>query len=161
MPFRTIASLELFATLLCVVLRSWPTGAAGAVRLQGLTDNLGNTFALTRLMSSKFPLVVILAELSAQMQARAMALNLEWAPRDQNEEADALTNGDFSLFDTRKRVVVDLEEIRWLVLPRMLVVAGSIYEAVQGRKAGRAPARLEGPRPRAKAKAKLRQREPW
>ena len=50
---------------------------------------------------------------------------------------------------------------RWLVLPRMLVVAGSIYEAVQGRKAGRAPARLEGPRPRAKAKAKLRQREPW
>jgi hypothetical protein len=70
-------------------------------------------------MSSKFPLVVILAELSAQMQARAMALNLEWAPRDQNEEADALTNGDFSLFDTRKRVVADLEEIRWLVLPRM------------------------------------------
>ena len=163
MPFRTIASLALFATLLCVVLfgGSWPTGAAGAVRLQGLTDNLGNTFALTRLMSSKFPLVVILAELSAQMQARAMALNLEWAPRDQNEEADALTNGDFSLFGTRKRVVVDLEEIRWLVLPRMPVVAGSIYEAVQGRKAGRAPARLEGPRPRAKAKAKLRQREPW
>jgi hypothetical protein len=160
-PFRTIASLELFATLLCVVLfgGSWPTGAAGAVRLQGLTDNLGNTFALTRLMSSKFPLVVIMAELAAQMQARAMTLNLEWAPRDQNEEADALTNGDFSLFDTKKRVVVDLEEIRWLVLPRMLVVAEGIYEAVQGRKAGRAPARLEEPRPR--AKAKLRQREPW
>ena len=114
---------------------------------------------MTRLMSSKFPLVVILAELAAQMQARGMALNLEWAPRDQNEEADALTNGDFSLFDTQKRVVVDLKEIRWLVLPRMLVVAEGIYEAVQGRKAGRAPARLEEPRPR--AKAKLRQREPW
>ena len=65
----------------------------------------------------------------------------------------------FSLFDTRKGVVVDLEEIRWLVLPRMLVVAEGIYKGVQGRKAGRAPARLEGPRP--KAKAKLRQREPW
>ena len=160
-PFRTIASLELFATLLCVVLfgGSWPTGAAGTVRLQGLTDNLGNTFALTRLMSSKFPLVVILAERAAQLQSRSMALNLEWAPRDQNEEADALTNCDFSLFDPRKRVVVDLEEIRWLVLPRMLVVASGIYGAVQERKAGRASAAPEEPRPR--TKAKLRQREPW
>ena len=68
-PFRTIASLELFATLLCVKLfcGSWPEGARGALRLQGLTDNLGNTFALTRLMSSKFPLIVIMGELAAQL----------------------------------------------------------------------------------------------
>ena len=70
-----------------------------------------------------------------------------------------MTNGDFSLFDTRKRVVVDLEEIRWLVLPRMLVDASGIYEAVQERKARRASAAPDEPRPR--TKAKLCQREPW
>ena len=56
-------------------------------------------------------------------------------------------------------MVLDLEEIRWLVLPRMLVDASGIYEAVQERKAGRASAAPDEPRPR--TKAKLCQREPW
>ena len=53
-PFRTIASLELFATLLCVVTfgDAWPVGASDDVLLQGITDNLGNTFAVSKLMTS-------------------------------------------------------------------------------------------------------------
>eukprot|EP00971_Amphidinium_carterae_P247619 4917170-Amphidinium_carterae.1 len=31
-------------------------------------------------------------------------LSLEWKPREQNQEADALTNSDFSLFDPSLRV---------------------------------------------------------
>jgi hypothetical protein len=91
-PFRTIASLELFATLLCIVTfgDAWPEGARGEVVLQGITDNLGNTFAVSKLMSSKFSLVVILAEVAAQLRSRSMVLSLGWTPRDQNEEADAL-----------------------------------------------------------------------
>ena len=56
-PFRAIASLELFATLLCVVVfgSGWPAGASGTLVLQGLTDNRGNTFAVSKLMTSKFP----------------------------------------------------------------------------------------------------------
>ncbi len=73
---------------------AWPSGSAGEVRLQGFADNLGNSFALTKLMSSKFPLVVILAEVATQLRSRRMVLNLGWTPRDQNEEADVLTNGD-------------------------------------------------------------------
>ena len=98
-PFRTIAALELFVTLLCVVTfgDAWPGGARGEVVLQGITDNLGNTFMVSKLMTSKFPLVVILAEVVAQLRTRSMVLNLGWVPRDQNEEADALTNGDFAL----------------------------------------------------------------
>jgi hypothetical protein len=82
-------------------------------------------------MSSKFPLVVVLSELSALLRSRGMALDLEWAPRDQNEEADALTNEDYSAFDPAKRISVMVEDINWLVLPYMLGVAGDIYEAVQ------------------------------
>ena len=56
-------------------------------------------------------------------------------------------------------IVQDLGEITWLVPPRMLVDASGIYEAVQERKAGRASAAPDEPRPR--TKAKLCQREPW
>jgi hypothetical protein len=161
-PFRTIASLELYATLLCIVLfgDSWPCGARGTVRLQGVTDNLGNTFVLTKLMSSKFPLVVVLAELSAQLRSRGMSLGLEWAPRDQNEEADALTNKDFAAFDPARRVEVDVSSIGWLILPKMLEVAGNIYKRVQDSKASRVKGVMPAAAPAYKGKS-FRQRDPW
>ena len=132
-PFRTIASLELFATLLCIVTFGdmWPEGARGEVVFQGITDNLGNTFAVSKLMSSKFPLVVILAEVAAQLKSRSMVLSLGWTPRDQNEEADALTNGDFASFDMSRRVDVDVSKVGWLIIPRMLKAAQQIYERVR------------------------------
>ena len=161
-PYRTIASLELFATLVCVTTfgGAWPAGSAGEVRLQGLTDNLGNTFAITKLMSSKFPLVVILAELAAQMRARKMALSVGWTPRDQNEEADALTNGDYAQFGAANRVRVAIEDVKWMVLPKLMAVASDIYTDVQERKAAKDVGPKEGP-PAKKAKGGLRQRDPW
>ena len=132
-PYRTIASLEMFATLLCVVIfgEAWPWGAAGGLALEGVTDNLGNTFALTRLMSSKFPLVVLLSELACQMRQRGMELALSWAPREQNEEADALTNEDFSAFDIKRRIEVSLPDIRWMVLGEMMSVSVDLYGEVR------------------------------
>ena len=99
---------------------AWPAGAEGTIVLQGITDNAGNTFAATRLMTSKFPRVVILAELVAQLRQRRMNLHLGWAPRLQNEEADALTNGNFTAFDPARRVEVEVKSLPWLVLPQML-----------------------------------------
>jgi hypothetical protein len=158
-PFRTIASLELFATLLCVVTfgDAWPVGASGEVLLQGITDNLGNTFAVSKLMTSKFPLVVILAEVAAQLRLRRMVLNLGWTPRDQNEEADALTNGDFAAFDKNRRVEVDVSKVKWLILPRMLEVSQHIYDRVR-------TAKMEGGPPKAGAPTKprnFRQTNSW
>ena len=125
--------------------------------LQGLTDNLGNTYVLSKLMSSKFPLIVILAELAAQLRSRGMGLRLGWAPRDQNEEADALTNGEFGAFAASRRIMIDVETIRWKVLPQMLAVAGSIYDAA---KTAHSPA-PPGPWAPAAKKGKLRERDPW
>ena len=160
-PFRTIAALELFATLVCITTfgDAWPAGASGEVVLQGVTDNLGNSFALSKLMSSKFPLVVILSEVAAQLRARSMVLNLGWAPCDQNEEADALTNGDFSQFDLGRRIGVDVEKIGWRILPRMLEVSENIYSEVQRKKAERvrSPVVVSA----AKQNKGLRQRDPW
>jgi hypothetical protein len=108
-------------------------------------------------MTSKFPLVIILAELAVQLREKSMALNLGWVPRDQNEEADALTNGDFASFSHGLRVGVDVGKVRWLILPRMLEVAGDIYEKVRRSKEGSGPPKATT-RPKA---GSIRQRNPW
>ena len=60
---------------------------------------LGNQInVIERLMTTKFPLNVILMELVCQLQKRQYHLDLQWIPRLQNIEADALTNGDFEGF---------------------------------------------------------------
>ena len=112
------------------------------------------------MMSSKFPLVVILAELSAQLRARKMALSVGWTPRDQNEEADALTNGDYAQFGAANRVSVTIEDVKWLVLPKLMAVASDIFSEVQRRKASRDRGPEKAP-PAKRAKGGLRQRDPW
>ena len=52
-PFRVIASLEALAVLVAVLTLTAPASGAsqrGSVMLPLLTDNRGNSFALTRLM---------------------------------------------------------------------------------------------------------------
>ena len=87
-PFRSIAAIELFASLvsLMVFTKNEKGGERGVLLLTDLTDNSGNTSALSRLMSSKFPLVVIMTEMAAQLQAKEAELDLHWIPRNQNEE---------------------------------------------------------------------------
>ena len=96
-PFKIIATRELLAALFSLVLLV-PAGSgafAGTARLVGLTDNQGNIYLLSKMMTSRFPLCVILMGLAVQMELRGVFLHGEWTPRDQNVEADALTNGHF------------------------------------------------------------------
>ena len=160
-PFRAIAALELFASLvsLMVFAHDLPVDAGAELQLTGLTDNSGNTFALSRLMSSKFPLIVILAEFAAQLREKRMALELQWVPRNQNEEADALTNNRTELFDKAREVKVDLAQLEFVVLPEMVRVADDLYAEVRRRRA----AKKEEPPTRGSRKRgrPLRERDPW
>ena len=86
-----------------------------------------------------------------------MLLQLHWSPRDQNEEADALTNGEYAGFAPEKHVKIDVSSLQWLVLPEMSKVAEDIYSAAKARRSdGGAPPNP----PRTKA-LKLRERDPW
>ena len=85
-----------------------------------MTDNSHNTSALAKLVSPKFPLIVIMTEMAAQLQAREAELDLQWIPRNQNEEADGLTNEDFSQFDPSRRIMVEIERLKFLILPKMI-----------------------------------------
>ena len=161
-PFRTIAALELFASLVSLMVfgNDLEEGANGVLHLTGLTDNAGNVSALARLMTSKFPLVVILTELAAQMQKKRLELDLQWIPRNQNEEADAITNHKTEGFDPSLKVDVVVADLPFLVLPRMIEVADHLYEQVRVARAGKPK---EAPQAVAQRRTlrPLRERDPW
>ena len=71
-----------------------------------------------------------------------------------------MTNGDYAQFNMANRVNVREEDVPWLLLPKMMAVAGDIFQEVQRRKASRnlSPDRLP---PAKKVKSGLRQRDPW
>ena len=138
--------------------RDWPEAARGRIKLSGATDNQGNTWVLNRLMTTKFPMLVVLAELAAQLRAINAELSLEWVPRLQNEEADALTNGDFSAFRPELRVQMDIGGLAFLLLPRLAEVAEELHaDILRRRGTGEAP---EGGKS-ARLARKLRERNPW
>ena len=125
--------------------------------LAGSTDNQGNSWLLSRLMTSKFPLLVVLGELAVQLRSRNLHLDLDWVPRDQNTEADALTNGDFSGFSPEHRVDIDVSRLEFKILPELLKAADDLFENIAARRrAGKQ--KEQGGKWR---KQKLKERDPW
>jgi hypothetical protein len=122
---RTIASTELLSTLIAVYLfvplpEKDPPPTAGVMYCQGITDNQTNSFVVARLMTTTFPLAAVLMQLTCMLSVRNLWLHLNWVPRLQNVEADALTNSDFSLFNPDLRVEVVWEKIPLEVMGGLL-----------------------------------------
>ena len=110
-PYRAIASLELLGTLASIVAFPPRRGSSRKFFLSAGTDNLGNRHLVTRLLTTKFPLCVVLMQLAWTLHCRDLELRLDWLPRLQNREADALTNGDFSGFSADLRIEIEPEEL--------------------------------------------------
>ncbi|CAE8725125.1 unnamed protein product [Polarella glacialis] len=133
-PFKTVASLELLGVLISILVfikdAPWRNGVA-QVAFTAFTDNQGNGYLLNKLMTSKYPLNVILIEVAEQLEAANAFMNLEWVPREQNVEADALTNEEFAGFDLSKRIEVNFESLPLLVLPSLMASAEELYRIAQ------------------------------
>jgi hypothetical protein len=115
-------------------------------------------------MTTRYPLGLILIELSYQLAVRRMALRADWVPRLQNEEADALTNGDFRHFSDELEVKVDFESLKFGVLDRLLRVGEAYFLEVEAARSqekirkARDPGGDSGKRKKGDA---LRDRDPW
>ena len=163
-PSRTIASLELPASWVGLILLSpqqlGKPGVAGTVAMTGFTDSQVSSSVVTKGMTTAYPLCVVAMEMAAQLEHRGIELFLEWAPREQNREADCLADGDFTGFSGHLRVQASLEEIRWVVLPGLLRAGAKFYEEAKRRtcqERGRAGAAVG----RQRKGERLREREPW
>ena len=167
-PFRVIAALELYATLFGIIAfvpENSAVDGRGIITGSAATDNKGNTYAVAGLMSTKFPLNALLMELSEQMDLRGSWLRIDWAPREQNTYADALTNEEFHNFDATKRVEVDPAKINWIVLEEMIEAGGGLAEELKLLKDKRKEerqARKDAKRRRKSSKQEaLKVRDPW
>ena len=160
-PFRAIAALELVATLVAVCVfgpgAAWRECAATAV-IAGFTDNAGNTFVVDKMMTTAFPLSIILMELAAQLDALGSVLSLSWVPREQNVPADALTNEEFGGFDPRLRISVDISKLGFRVLPKLMDAAMQLDSEIR---MARAQGKAEPAKQAKTCKRPLRLSEPW
>ena len=82
---------------------------------------------MSKLLSTKFPLTILLIELSEQLRTREVELHLIWIPREENQEADDLTNEMFEKFSPEHRVLVDPLNIPWLVLKDLMNAGSDLY----------------------------------
>ena len=87
-----------------------------SLSLQGGTDNKANESLSKKRSSTKWPLMLVSMQLSHLSMEAGLKVSLKWRPRDENEPADALTNGDFTGFDPLKRISVSRDDVDWLLL---------------------------------------------
>lgn len=130
--FRRIAALELFATavyikmlisILGLGVRAQPTQRPYAARLTipGITDNQGNSNLLARLYTKRWPGAAVLMEIAQDLVTHDLAIDVEFAPREDNTWSDALANGNAAGFDTTRRYNPDISAATyWNTLPEML-----------------------------------------
>eukprot|EP00435_Cladocopium_sp_Y103_P008053 s2362_g2.t1 len=112
--------------------------------LTASTDNLGNAYVLQRFLSCKYPPSIVVMELAVRLQRLGLELELGWIPRDQNEEADALTNKGFEGFDTEKRIMKKFEDVEFMVLVELMEKAGQLDAEI---KLAKSPKEAKGDRP--------------
>jgi hypothetical protein len=169
-PFRVIAPLEALGTIIGFCIFGPPHGGKDPRRatseLLGFTDNRGNTFSLVKLMTTRYPLCCLVMEFAAQQESRSTRVDLKWAPRERNEEADILTRRDFTGFNLELRVPFDVTTYPWIVLNELLKEGKEFYEEVRimkttnhdKRRIGDDTSNIKNGKKRLRT---LRERDPW
>ena len=83
----------------------------GAALIASGTDNLAAEHLSRRRLSTKMPLGLLLVQMNTNLWDAGLWLEARWRPREQNIEADDLTNSIYEKFDMNNRVAVKLEDI--------------------------------------------------
>ena len=104
-------------------------------------------------------------ELSCQLSLRRSCLHARWIPRLQNEEADALTNGDFRHFDENLRIPVRLENFYFRVMNDFRAGGEAFQDELEEHKAAQQAAKEKNPQGLRERKVRsdqtLGKRDPW
>ncbi|CAE7937949.1 FCPC [Symbiodinium necroappetens] len=126
------------------------------VEVLAQTDNKANEGLAKKGSTTRWPLLMINMQLSHLLMKASLRLTLGWRPRDQNQEADALTNEVFDLFDDQHRISLQyadlpLSFLHSLYKARLLQTSSRQADAVLDAAIGK---------PRFKGKRK-REKSPW
>ena len=161
---RTIAALELLASILAIILfdPKRELGGAASCSITGSTDNRGNSYIVRKMLSTKWPIMPLLIELSEQLRAREAELHLSWIPRENNQEADDLSNLKLDEFSLENRVHFKLSEIPWIAFMELIGTTETMYkEIVQRREENKARKRPAQSIKRLRGNKRLKWTSPW
>ena len=131
----------------------------GTVSLTASRDNRSNGFTLDKFATTKYPLGLVLIELAHQLRVQEVELDIAWRPREENIEADALTNHDYTAFDPAKRVAVAWGDLKFGVLDRLVAKAKLFHQHLSDLKR-RKVVHEDDQRKKGKRK-KLKVTDPW
>ena len=112
--------MAVLAGLILLVPRDSNCHGFGAIAISAAADNQGDSYLLDKLATATFPLGLMLMESVAQLKSRNMDFRLRWIRRDRNVEADALTDEEFGGFDESRRIRIELKELDFNLLDRLL-----------------------------------------
>ena len=114
-----IAAPELLGSVVAVMLFGKPGLLKGCTTIKGLTDYKSDTLAATKLLSTKFPLTILVMELIAQLREKGCLLQLDLFSRDLNEPADDLANCVYDRFSFSNRINEVPSELPFLVISEL------------------------------------------
>ena len=113
-------------------------------------------------MSTKFPWNAILMEVAATLHSPQADLSLEWIPREQNIEADELSNGIQRRFSPENEMKIKTGELRFILLDELLDTGEELYGFIENAKGAKAPqAVLTKKGTKRKPDTRLRATPPW
>ena len=110
------ASAELLATMAALQLFGYleDTGCRRVVpvAISAGTDNQANEALAKKRSSTAWPLMLVNMQLSHHLFRASLQLTLKWRPRDENQEADDLTNNLTEGFDPKLQVSASFESLQ-------------------------------------------------
>ncbi len=93
------------------------TSREGKISLVGAgTDNLANEFLARKRLTTKLPLGLLMLQFYTKLWDNGLWLKLTWRPREENVEADDLTNGKFEKFEKARRINLQYSDLDTRVL---------------------------------------------
>ena len=96
-------------------------------------------------MSTKYPLALLLMELSEEMRSQQVVLDLRWTPRESNQEADDLSNLKTTAFDPGLRIRVGPGLVKFIVLDELMEASAKLHLQLTQERAARAASRTPAP----------------
>ena len=84
------------------------------------TDNLATEHITRKGGSNKFPLSYVQMQLGLKCFLHGLVFQLQWRPRETNEEADDLTNLKFEKFSLEHRCEVSWKQLDWTMMEGLL-----------------------------------------
>ena len=134
---RMSTTAELLATYAALHAFGFVLGDKDLPRVRSLamvaagTDNLANEQLARKRLTTKLPLGLLLLQFHAKLWDNGLWMDLRWRPRNENEEADRLTNLNFTGFSKANQVELQFSQMDLRLLDRLQDHLTNFEESIQ------------------------------